>query len=335
VLENELLRISVLVDKGTDIFEFLYKPTDTDFMWRSPFGIRDPRTFGATSYDRTGAFMDFYHGGWQECFPTGGPASQAQGVEIGLHGEVATMPWDCRIVEDAPECVAACLSVRTYRTPFLLEKTLRLRRGRAVLEIEERVTNEGASEVAFMWGHHPAIGAPFLSADCRVDLPANKGLTGPGEYDPAQRLKEDARFDWPHCPLRAGGEADVSRIGAESLRSLDLCYATELRDGWYALTNSRQKLGFGMRWDHEVFRHVWFWQVYRGGTGYPWYGRTYNVALEPWTSYPATGLQDAVANGTARSLGPEERLETVLSAFVYEGVAAVGAVDDQCEVSEP
>jgi len=42
VLENEYLRVSVLIDKGTDIFEFLYKPKDMDFMWLSPWGINSP-----------------------------------------------------------------------------------------------------------------------------------------------------------------------------------------------------------------------------------------------------------------------------------------------------
>ena len=32
-LENELLRIGVLADKGTDVFEFNYKPRDMDFVW--------------------------------------------------------------------------------------------------------------------------------------------------------------------------------------------------------------------------------------------------------------------------------------------------------------
>ena len=39
ILENQFLRISILADKGTDIFEFLYKPKDVDFMWLSPWGI--------------------------------------------------------------------------------------------------------------------------------------------------------------------------------------------------------------------------------------------------------------------------------------------------------
>jgi hypothetical protein len=42
VLENEKLRITILVDKGADIYEFLYKPLDIDFMWRSPVELQKP-----------------------------------------------------------------------------------------------------------------------------------------------------------------------------------------------------------------------------------------------------------------------------------------------------
>ena len=40
-MENEFLRVAILVDKGADIVEFLYKPTDTGFLWKEPAGIRD------------------------------------------------------------------------------------------------------------------------------------------------------------------------------------------------------------------------------------------------------------------------------------------------------
>ena len=41
-LENELLRAGILADKGSDIFELLYKPKDVDFLWHSPWGVRNP-----------------------------------------------------------------------------------------------------------------------------------------------------------------------------------------------------------------------------------------------------------------------------------------------------
>jgi hypothetical protein len=68
------------------------------------------------------------------------------------------------------------------------------------------------------------------------------------------------------------------------------------------------------------------WQVYGGHDDYPWYGRTYNCALEPFTSWPPAGVKNAVDNGTARVMQPGEVIETDLVAVAYEGsgVARIG-----------
>ena len=73
-LENDLVRVGVLLDKGADIFEFTYKPLDLDFMWQSPIELRKP--FVATSALPEGAFHDYFYGGWQEVLPSAGWASE-------------------------------------------------------------------------------------------------------------------------------------------------------------------------------------------------------------------------------------------------------------------
>jgi hypothetical protein len=140
-LENEVLRVSILSGKGTDVIEFLHKPTDTDFMWRSPLGVRNPAQYVPTVARSDGAFLDYYEGGWQECFPSGGNAIEHVGTSFGLHGEVSLLPWDYRIEEDTPDCVAVKFWVRTVRTPFLVEKAVRLRRNQGVLHFAERIVN--------------------------------------------------------------------------------------------------------------------------------------------------------------------------------------------------
>ena len=47
VMENELLRISLIADKGADMFELVHKPSDTDFMWRTPWSVRNQALVGA------------------------------------------------------------------------------------------------------------------------------------------------------------------------------------------------------------------------------------------------------------------------------------------------
>jgi hypothetical protein len=74
-LENELLRVGIIADKGTDVFEFNYKPKDMDFVWLTAGGVRNPTSYLSTSSDPLATFMDYYPGGWQEISPNGGAPS--------------------------------------------------------------------------------------------------------------------------------------------------------------------------------------------------------------------------------------------------------------------
>ena len=69
-------------------------------------------------------------------------------------------------------------------------------------------------------------------------------------------------------------------------RSVDVVFFKELAEGWYAITNQKSGVGFGMAWDKSVFKYLWMWQVYGGHNDYPWYGRTYNVALGAFHELP-------------------------------------------------
>ena len=103
-------------------------------------------------------------------------------------------------------------------------------------------------------------------------------------------------------------------------------------EGWYGVTNGNRRVGFGLRWDASVFGHLWFWHVFGGLAGYPWYGRNYNFALEPWTSYPDGGLTGAIDNGSAMQLGPLEAVETRLLAVAYAGTDRIFGISETGEV---
>ena len=86
-------------------------------------------------------------------------------------------------------------------------------------------------------------------------------------------------------------------------------------------------LGFGLAWDPRVFRYIWIWQALGGGIGYPWYGRTYNMGLEPWSSYPCSGLEDVVKRGTQLCLKPGEHIDVWLTAAALAGVESVSRIE--------
>lgn len=321
VLENELLRVTVLLDKGSNIYEFLLKSKDIDFMWRTPQGLRRPPTMPTTRSD--GSFLEYYEGGWQEIMPSGGPPCIFRGSQFGQHDETPQLSWDAAVVDDDPGSVAIRCSVKTARSPFLLEKMLRLVSGKPVLFIEERLINYGAEPWPYMWGHHPALGEPFLDESCRLDCSAQTVLIHEPPITPTPRLPAGRQFSWPYVEDNLGHKVDLSSIPAKSLGHTDLAYLTDLTDGWYALTNTSHQVGFGMAWDPAIFQHIWYWQAFGGNMGQPWFAGTYNVGIEPWTTIPGSGLTTAVEKGTACELGPGQSQTVKLLAVAYEGLDRV------------
>ena len=199
-----------------------------------------------------------------------------------------------------------------------------LRRGHAVLFIRERLHNESTGKFAVMWGHHPAIGEPFLDDSCIVQTSAKK--VEALEFHPNGLWEPGVDFDFPFAKNRRTGELqDITRVPGRDAKSVDVVFMKGLDQGWYGLTNRRQKLGFGMAWDPAVFKYLWMWQVYGGHDDYPWYGRTYNCALEPFTSYPPAGIRKAIENGSALIMEPGSVIETDLVAAAYtgEGISAI------------
>lgn len=326
VLENELLRVVVLADKGTDIIELLHKPSDTEFMWRSPCGLRNPLRLQTSVGGSEGPFTDGYEGGWQEIFPNGGRNCTYKGAEYGLHGELWGLPWEVEVVYEAAEEVSVKFSVATLRSPFVVEKTLSLGSGRALLAIEETVRNTGEEEMAFMWGHHPALGGNFLDEHCVLFTPAER-VVNEQTLAPTTRFSPGQEFRWPHGTTRDGQRVDISRVLPASARVSDMFYLTDLREGWYALVNERKKIGFGMTFDPAVFRCLWMWAVYGGEFGWPWYGQAYTVAVEPFSSWPAV-LTRAIENGMHLSLGPGAAMSTRLTAQVLTGVTEVKRMNE-------
>lgn len=323
-LENEVLRISVIADKGTDIYEFQYKPSGIDFMYRSPFVLRNPGLFKATLPTGEGAFHDNYHGGWQEILPTGGIPTMVKGAKFGYHGEVSLIPWDYSVNVDTPECVEVLFTTRTYRTPFYIEKSLRLERYRPVLYISEKLINEGMEEMSLMWGHHPSIGRNFIEKGCVIDLPPCKIYSRP--IDPTSRLIESCGDIWPNAGSRSG-IVDLSKIPSREECTHDLSFLYDMEDSWYAIRNPRLKLSFGLRWSRDIWPYLWFWQVYGGAYGYGFYGRSYNIALEPFSSFPDS-YNDAMKAGRLISMQPGESKKARLTASIFDSEQIIRGIDE-------
>ncbi|KQX48800.1 DUF4432 family protein [Paenibacillus sp. Root444D2] len=318
VLENELVRISILVDKGTEIFEFLYKPKDMDLMWLTENGVQNPNSYLSTSDDPIAAFIDYYPGGWQEVFPNGGSSSSYKGAQFGQHGEVAHMPWHYEITQDTTERISVRFSVRTKKVPFSLTKTMSLVSGQATLYIDEEVENLSDYSQRYMWGQHIALGKPFLDESCLIHMPAGVRIrTEEANQNPSGRVKRGNEYEWPLAYNELGELVDLSQLPPKGTAS-EIVYLTGFgNNGWYSVVNGQKGIGMKVEWDARTLPYLWYWQEFGATTSYPWYGRHYNIGLEPFVGYPTYGIEEAISNGSAGSIEPYERKKFAMQVSVF------------------
>ena len=321
VFENELLRATLLPDKGADIYGLTYLPKDIDVLWKSPWGVKAPGRGIPSAFNSTVSWLENYPGGWQIIFPNGGDPCQYQGVELSFHGEASTVPWEYEILDSSRHRITVRFRTRLYRSPFQLERLVQLESGKPILHIRETVRNYSQVSIDFMWGHHPAFGAPFLGPSCRIDIGARYLRADDlykGSHNP---LTPGKRYRW----MRENGQdsdeipAALSRVPDEQTPQDLLAYFEEFDEGWYGITNCDLGFGIGLVWPVDSFPFAWHWREMHASQGYPWYKSAYVMAIEPFTSIPGQGLEKVMnKTGTHRTLSPGESMSCEVKAVFYE-----------------
>ena len=306
-LQNECLAFSILPARGAEVISLTHLSSGIDVLWKAPWRVKPWRT-GDTEI----AWMDSYAGGWQDIFPNGGDPCMHSGTLLGFHGEASTASWDVVRTEKQEAGVSIVLNTELARSPFFLEKTLTLKAGSSSLTVDLLIENRSDEESAFMWGQHPAYGAPFLGEHTRLIIPAGSIYCD----------KTGEKMTWcGTIPLVEPGRA-IS----------DMRYLAKLTEGWYRIEN--HQLGFGLKWnwDARLFPYVWLWRELFGSKGYPFYGRCFVVGVEPFTSIPGHGLKQCLQNGTAKFLPERAKLVT---RFTLEFYDLPLALQDEFHSTEP
>ncbi|AGN01248.1 aldose 1-epimerase [Salinarchaeum sp. Harcht-Bsk1] len=316
LLENRHLQLLVLSGKGGDVLEFRDKRTDVDVLWHADHDWQAPGD-GRLPITEPDAYHDHYPGGWQLHLPMAGETDDFDGTPYGLHGESALLAWDATS-ERREEAVTLHLETDLLRYPFAIERDLTLRRDEPTLFVEETVTNEGGVAVPFVWQQHLALGPPLVGPDARLELPAETGhVEDYGDGHENARLAGGERFAWPDAPGADGETVDLREFPPYDATIHDLAYATDLREGRYAVSNEEIDLRFEFSFPLDPFEHVWYWQPFGGHAAYPYWNRNYNVGLEPTSAYPAGDVPDAQrANGTLDHLAPGEERSASYEATV-------------------
>jgi len=227
------------------------------------------------------------------------------------------LPWAFDVLRDDETGTTIRLWVETRLMPFRLERHMHLFPVRAVLEIEESVSNLAQTPVEFVWGHHIVLGGTFLETGCRYTTAARTIVVPDRPKEPARaRLAPGQRSAWPLAQSRAPGETiDLGVIPGPQICSHDEVYLTDLEAGEASVHNPRLGLTFRLRWDAEIFGCLVMWQPFGGLTVPPWDG-SYGVGIEPWTT--CGNLAGALTRGQAIRLGPSASVSTRLEVSLME-----------------
>jgi hypothetical protein len=308
ILENEFVRATVLIDFGAKLHEFIYKPSNRDFMYHHPrVECRTP-VFGVN-------VDNWWTGGMDEAIPTGHPCTY-KGEDYPFLGEVWSLPWYYEIIKRDCDEVTVYLRRSLIISSLVVERWITLRRGEKMLRFRHRITNEGKNEIEFLWGLHPGFA---INPNCRIDIPAGEMFVD--ESTPANRLGiHGTKYQWPNAIDQKGKQIDMRKVSSPEAGTMDFHYATELKEGWLAITDTKSKEGVGLVFPKDIFRSVWIWLVYGGWRG------IYTAAVEAWTGYPAK-LSEAVTMGKYSQLGNAQTLECESMLLVHTGFAEVGSIN--------
>ena len=230
VIENDVLACTIILDKGADIYRLIYKPKNIDVMWKAPWGLKESARGFNSSVDSQTAWLEAYAGGWQLLFPNGGFANTYKGANLSYHGEASMKAWNHEIVTATSAEIEVKLSVRLSRSPYSIERWIRLEAGSPVMNLRERIRNHAGEAMDCMWSHHPAFGAPFISEHCIIDTDARRLLTDDAYIGAANPLELGRTHQWP-----LAGDIDLSRLPPPDLaaRSIGLLDGLLQRLVWY------------------------------------------------------------------------------------------------------
>ncbi len=304
-LENDLICADVLPEVGAKIWNLVHKPSGRNLLWHNPHLPPARQAFGA-HYD------DVWSGGWDELVPNDVPTLLENGERLPDHGEVWSQAAEWAVTEESANRVAATFVSYGRALPTRFEKTVSLGAGESCLHVRYRYANLGPTDIDFLWNIHPAM---VISEATRVDLPARRGIIDPWN---TARFAGGTEFEWPYATDRSGQRVDMRTVPPKGPYA-DFSYLPDVSAGWYAVTDSRVRVGFGLAFPTAVLPHLWLFRALGGWRG------LYTLIVEASTAY--SQLAAARETGHCGHLRPGETLEAEVVAVAYAGCEAVQRIE--------
>lgn len=313
ILENEMLRVVIIPELGAKIWELHYKPRAKQLLWQNS-RLKPRRLPFHSVYD------DTFFGGWDELYPNDMP-EMIRGEAEPDHGEIWTLPWSYAFEHTTDDEITLHLWVETPISPSRIEKWITIKSGEAKLRFRHKITNIGQNEQPFIWKLHAAMA---IDESSRIDLGAKTMYLE--DFGPPRGDQTAISYTWPFLTDEQGQTYDMRRTLPITAQKNEFQYATEMKEGWCALTHTKERIGFGLAFDLKVLPSCWLFASYGG------WRNLHTIVLEPCSGYPIS-LNEGIKKGTHQTLKPGQSFDCTVVAIVYEGLTEVTSIDPDGKVT--
>jgi hypothetical protein len=230
------------------------------------------------------------------------------------HGEVWSQPSEWRVVKSDGSDAAVRFVNYGHVLPTRFEKTITLRSGNSFCTVQYRLTNFGRGPIDFLWNIHPAMA---VSPSTRLDVPARRGKFerwGSGHFEGG------SEYDWPYALDRTGQKHDLREVYPPESGLADHHYLPEVSEGWYAVTDTKALVGFGLVFPIGVFPHLWLLRTFGGWRG------LYTIIVEASNGL-SSDLSTTRKSGHCGHLEPGQTIEAEVKAIAYSGATGVKQIN--------
>jgi hypothetical protein len=287
VVDNGLVRATVVPALGGKIASLVHPPTDREWLWRNP--VLEPRAAAVeASY-----VAEHDVGGFDECFPsvaaTRFPGGPWAGTAVPDHGEVWALPWTPDTRCDGTE-IEVRLTTDGVRFPYRFERSLRLRQGVAALSLAYVATNLSPHPFPFIWSCHPVF---QITPGMKLVVPLGEMRVygAPGDrFGPLGR-----EVAWPLAVDAEGRTWDLSVVPDGTAGMAVKLWSRAPESGVVGLRDDVAGGDLRFRFDPAEVTHLGLWLNYGGWSGVPGAAPYFNLAIEP-----CIGAQDDLALAVSR-----------------------------------
>lgn len=247
-IENEILKVVVLPQRGANISSIVYKPTGREWMWNNPNPYKLP--------PYAASFVEYDISGFDDMFPTVGPCRYPDGawkrIEMPDHGEVWALPWDYKIDKNSVK-----FWVYGMRLPYLLEKTIILSKN--TVKISYKVTNFAPEPMKAFWAAHSLVA---VESGMEMIYPADTVLKGDSS---------------PWTPAIKGKIMSIA-LGDASTKIARKLFTEKVSAGWSGFYNQKSKEFLVYEYPKDKIPYIGIWINQGGFPSGEWH---YNVGIEP------------------------------------------------------